>query len=412
MSAWRNLFLTVIGVMAVIFPAVNLLLLRNAPDEGRPYRVEINRLALQIEQEGFERLDLSQCEYVYHVEPYGDDDDDFYDSESDHAIRTINGNLYRFDYVFENSTTNTSMIVFVNTVFIFLSLLVLGLLLYVRAKILRPFDELTKIPYELSKGNLTAPVKEDKNRFFGKFLWGIDLLREKLEQQKQQELELQKEKKTLLLSLSHDLKTPLSAIKLYAKALSKNLYPDAGKQQSIAENINKKADEIEAYVSQIITASREDFLSLDVKKGEFYLSDLVQAIVSYYQEKLALVKTEFIVGEYDDCLLSGDLDRSIEVLQNIMENALKYGDGVRVELVFPEEDSGVLIAVRNSGCTLDDTDLSHIFESFWRGANAAHISGSGLGLYIGRQLMHKMNGEMFAESGDGWMTVTVVFGRV
>ncbi len=412
MRAWRNLFLTVIGVMAVIFPAVNLLLLQNAPDEGRPYRVEINRLALQIEQEGFERLDLSQCEYVYHVEPYGDDDDDFYDSESDHAIRTINGNLYRFDYVFENSTTNTSMIVFVNTVFIFLSLLVLGLLLYVRAKILRPFDELTKIPYELSKGNLTAPVKEDKNRFFGKFLWGIDLLREKLEQQKQQELELQKEKKTLLLSLSHDLKTPLSAIKLYAKALSKNLYPDAGKQQSIAENINKKADEIEEYVSQIITASREDFLSLDVKKGEFYLSDLVQAIVSYYQEKLALVKTEFIVGEYDDCLLSGDLDRSIEVLQNIMENALKYGDGVRVELVFPEEDSGVLIAVRNSGCTLDDTDLPHIFESFWRGANAAHISGSGLGLYIGRQLMHKMNGEIFAESVDGWMTVTVVFGRV
>ena len=412
MRAWRNLFLTVIGVMAVIFPAVNLLLLRNAPDEGRPYRVEINRLALQIEQEGFERLDLSQCEYVYHIEPYGDDEDDFYDSESDHAIRTVNGDLYRFDYVFENSTTNTSMIVFVNTVFIFLSLLVLGLLLYVRAKILRPFDELTKIPYELSKGNLTAPVKEDKNRFFGKFLWGIDLLREKLEQQKQQELELQKEKKTLLLSLSHDLKTPLSTIKLYAKALSKNLYPDAGKQQSIAENINKKADEIEAYVSQIITASREDFLSLDVKKGEFYLSDLVQAIVAYYQEKLALVKTEFIVGEYDDCLLSGDLDRSIEVLQNIMENALKYGDGVRVELVFPEEDSGVLIAVRNSGCTLDDTDLPHIFESFWRGANAAHISGSGLGLYIGRQLMHKMNGEIFAESVDGWMTVTVVFGRV
>ena len=160
MRAWRNLFLTVIGVMAVIFPAVNLLLLQNAPDEGRPYRVEINRLALQIEQEGFERLDLSQCEYVYHVEPYGDDDDDFYDSESDHAIRTINGNLYRFDYVFENSTTNTSMIVFVNTVFIFLSLLVLGLLLYVRAKILRPFDELTKIPYELSKGNLTAPDRK------------------------------------------------------------------------------------------------------------------------------------------------------------------------------------------------------------------------------------------------------------
>lgn len=67
------------------------------------------------------------------------------------------------------------------------------------------------IPYELARGNLTAPIKENKYRFFGKFTWGINLLREK---------------KTLILSLSHDIKTPLSAIHLYAKALSKGLYKE------------------------------------------------------------------------------------------------------------------------------------------------------------------------------------------
>ncbi len=409
MRTWRNLFLAVIGLMTVIFITANLLLLQSQPNEDRPYRVEINRLALQIDQNGPDHLDLSQCEYVYHVEPYGEH---FYDSDSDHAIRIIDGALYRFDYSAHKNTTDIRSIVIVDTVLILMSALSFGILLYVRTKILRPFDQLTNIPYELSKGNLTTPVKENKNRYFGKFIWGIDLLREKIEQQKQRELQLQKEKKTLLLSLSHDLKTPLSAIKLYANALSKNLYPDAGKQQSIAEKINTKADEIEEYVSQIIHASREDFMSLDVKMGEFYLSDLVQQINSYYREKLALVKTEFIIGEYNDCLLSGDLDRSVEVMQNIMENALKYGDGTRVELLFPEEDGGVLLAVRNSGCTLDSTDLPHIFESFWRGANAGHIPGSGLGLYICRQLIHKMNGEIFAETSDGWVTVTVVFGRV
>lgn len=409
MRAWRNIFLIVISLITVSFLAANLLLLRNAPDEGRPYRVEINRLALQIEQKGFEHLDLSQCEYVFHVEKYGDH---FYDSGSDYAIRVINGTLYRFDYSVRNNMTDTRTVVIVNIVMALMSVFVLGILFYVRTKILRPFDHLTNIPYELSKGNLTSPVKENKNRFFGKFLWGIDLLRENIEQQKQRELKLQKEKKTLLLSLSHDLRTPLSAIKLYAKALSKNLYHDAEKQKTIAEHINEKADEIDDYVSQIITASREDFLSLDVKNEEFYLSDLVQNIVLYYREKLALVKTEFIIGEYKNCLLSGDMDRSIEVLQNIMENALKYGDGVRVELLFPEDENDVLVAVRNSGCTLDKTDLPHIFESFWRGSNTEHISGSGLGLYICRQLMLKMNGEIFAETDDGSITVTVVFRRV
>lgn len=409
MKAWRTVFLTVIFLIAAGFLAANLLLLRHTPDESRPYRVEINRLALQIGEKGFDRLDLSQCVYVFHVEKYGDG---FYDSTSDYAIRDINGTLYRFDYSTPADRTDTRTTVIVNTILALMSALVLGVLLYVRTKILLPFNRLTNIPFELSKGNLTPPVRESKNRFFGKFLWGIDLLRENIEEQQQRELELQKEKKTLLLSLSHDLRTPLSAIKLYAKALSKNLYDDAEKQKNIAGHINEKADEIEKYVSQIMTASREDFLSLDVRQGEFYLSDLIENIVLYYREKLSLVKTGFVVGEYENCLLSGDMDRSVEVLQNIIENAIKYGDGRCVELLFPQEENGIPVSVRNSGCTLETADLPHIFESFWRGSNAGHIPGSGLGLYICRQLMHRMDGEIFAETEDGRITVTIVFNKV
>lgn len=188
-----------------------------------------------------------------------------------------------------------------------------------------------------------------------------------------------KKKKTLLLSLSHDIKTPLSAIKLYSKALSKNLYTDSEKQRQLAENINSKADEIENYVTSIITASREDFLSLEVRNGEFYLSDLLDGILKYYKEKTALAKTEFTVGEYENRLLYGDLDRSAEVLQNLIENALKYGDGKKIELLFPEDDGGVLIAVRNGGCTLEKKDLPHIFESFWRGEMRRRFGGAGWG---------------------------------
>lgn len=409
MKAWRKIFAAVIAFAAVIFVAANLLLrYLNVSENGRPHRVEINRLALQIEQSGLESVDLSQCEFVYNIAGF---DGDFYGFDGDCSMREINGELYRFDYRAKNNTLNEQIIIAVNVILAVMTAAVFGVLFYIRAKILRPFERLTNVPYELSKGNLTPPVKESRSRFFGRFMWGIDLLRENIEQQKQRELELQKEKKTLLLSLSHDIKTPLSAIKLYSKALSKNLYPDAEKQREIAESINDKADEIEGYVSRIITASREDFLSLEVENGEFYLSELVRNIAAYYSEKLALVKTGFVVGEYGNCLLFGDLDRSVEVLQNVIENALKYGDGKKIEVLFPEEDEGVLISVRNSGCTLEKSDLTHIFESFWRGSNAENISGSGLGLYICRQLMHKMNGEIFAEINGGDITVTAVFGR-
>lgn len=406
MKAFNRIFSAVAVAVILLFAVVNMILAADKTDDGRPYRVEIRRLVREMEANG--SADISKCEYVTNIERYGEK---FYSTDSDYVICEINGELYRFDYNTNGSSYKTHLTGIVNAVLGIMAILITTVMLYIKFAILTPFERLSDIPYELSKGNLTAPVKETKNRFFGKFLWGINILRENIEQQKQRELEMQKEKKTLLLSLSHDIKTSLSAIKLYSAALSKNLYSDAEKQHKIAKNINEKADEIEDYVSQIIMASREDFLSFEVNIGEFYLSELIEKITEYYKEKLALIKTELIIGEYKNCLLSGDLSRSVEVLQNVMENALKYGDGRCVELIFPEDDECVQIAITNGGCTLGKDDLPHIFESFWRGANAKNIRGSGLGLYICRQLMRKMNGEIFAQIDDDIITVTTVFAR-
>ena len=238
------------------------------------------------------------------------------------------------------------------------------------------------------------------------------MLRENMEEQKERELNLQKDKKMLLLSLSHDIKSPLSTIKLYSNTLSKGLYTDKEKQNQILESINEKVDEIESYVTQIITASREEFLSLEVNNGEFYLSELMSKIKIYYTEKLGYLKTNFTIDEYNNCIVNGDLERGIEVVQNIMENAIKYGDGKNIGINFSEEDGCTLLTVINSGCTLLDSDLTHMFESFWRGTNAQNEKGSGLGLYICRELMHKMNGEIFANIKNGEMRITVVFGKI
>lgn len=409
MKAFNKIFVAVIAMIILIFAVFNLLFASSDnTDSGRPYRVEINRLVFEIEQSGFDSVDMSGCEYVTHIEKYSDK---FYDSDSDYTIREINGVLYRFDYTTDMESDKSSVMLMVNIILGILSAMIIGVLIFIRIKILLPFENLTNVPYELSKGNLTCPIKENKSRFFGRFIWGVDLLRENMEQQKQRELDLQRDKKMLLLSLSHDIKTPLSAIKLYSKALSKGLYDGREKQIEIAESINTKADEIESYVLQIITASREDFLSLEVEMGEFYLSELISKIKLYYTEKLRLIRTDFFVGSYMDRLLKGDLDRSVEVLQNVMENAIKYGDGKSIDIQISEEDGCLLITVRNSGCTLSENELPHIFESFWRGENAENEKGSGLGLYINRQLMHKMNGEIFAEIKDGFISVSMVFSK-
>ena len=410
MKTFNRIFVAVITAALLFILTINIHLVNSVRSEdGRPYRVEINRVVHEIELHGLSSVDLSDCSYITHIQEYNGNS--FYETDSNYSIREIQGTLYRFDYMTGEKPDYLHLLLPVNILSGILVLLTLSVMVWIRRRILLPFTQLTEIPYELAKGNLTTPVMENKNHFFGRFLWGIDLLRENIEAQKQRELILQKEKKTLLLSLSHDIKTPLSAIKLYAKALSKGLYPDPDSQLEITENINAKADEIEAFVAQIVHTSREDFMDFRVEMKEFYLSGLLENISAYYRNKLSLIHTELVIRGYSDCLLKGDPDRSVEVLQNILENAVKYGDGKILEISITSDEGCILLSVRNSGCSLPKEELPHIFESFWQGSNADTTKGSGLGLYICRQLMRRMNGEIFAEIKDHCMVVTVVFGQ-
>lgn len=411
MKSFYKIFAVVMITIVFFFIGTNLYLLSFfRSTDGREYRVEINRISAEIERNGPDHIDLSQYDYVTNIEQQTDHSSSFYEgTDSDYTIRRIGNKLYRFDYTLLPDKEHGKIILTVNLILFLMACMLIGFMVFIYDKILRPFALLRDVPFELSKGNLTIPVKENKNRFFGRFVWGMDMLRENIEQQKQRELSLQRDKKTLLLSISHDIKTPLSAIKLYAQALSKGLYPDTPRQMEIAENISEKTDEIEEFISQIIRASGEDFLNLEVVQGEFYLSKLVNKISLYYKEKLSLIKTAFSVEYYSDCILKGDLDRSIEVLQNILENAVKYGDGHYINICFSQEEDCQLITIINDGCTLPEAELPHIFDSFWRGSNTGSNNGSGLGLYICRQLMHKMNGDIFAEIREHAMCMTVVF---
>lgn len=424
------LFLLTFMFVAVLC-LVNLYLSQiSLEQEGREYRVSINRIekALETYEASLSLLSVNTMdpEKVVKIEDYpgitgiyaiaktgitSEEMSHFLtEEEEDYVIIDTDSFYYRVTYEAKGSG-KTQMYVAVNAIATILFVCMVGFWFYIRNRILLPFYKLSEVPFELSKGNLTIPLQENKNRFFGRFVWGMDLLREHLEENKEKELALQKEKKLLLLSLSHDIKTPLSAIKLYAKALSRNLYKDEAKKLEIAGNINEKVDEIESYISEIVRASNEDFLHFDVNNGEFYVKDVLEQIKEYYRDKMSLNQIMFEVSDYRNCLVYGDADRLVEMLQNIIENAIKYGDGKRIWLEADREEEEYVIRISNTGCRLEQKELPHIFDSFFRGSNTGKQPGSGLGLYICRQLVHLMEGEITAyvtsADADSIMTVQV-----
>lgn len=332
-------------------------------------------------------------------------------SSSHYVLYATEKGCYRIDYETDTNGYFAGIRICVIAIISGIGLICVAILIYIKSNVAKPFQRISDLPYELSKGNLTVPIEESKNKLFGRYLWGMNMLRENLEQAKERELSLVKEKKLLLLSLSHDIKTPLSAIKLYGKAFEKNLYNDEEKKQQVAKGICEKADEIEAYISKIVQASNDDFLDFDVSCGEYYMADVIQQIDAYYNDKMKLSQITFEIEKYTNYLVYGDAARLVEVLQNIIENAIKYGDGKRIAVRFRNEEEGYAITVENTGCTMESRELPHVFDSFFRGSNAGKQPGSGLGLYICRKLMHLMDGEIVAnikdEGNARFMCVTV-----
>lgn len=402
MSRYKRFATIIIIIEILVILACNLLFLRNqVSDAGRLYRVEAARVVRELQEKAVTAIDLSKYSTIVAIHEFVPQET----CHNDFMVEQVGDKLYRIEY---EAVEQKKPLLIMNVGLGMVFLLTLFLLVYVGKKVLKPFHNMTNLSYELAKGNLSTPIKEEKSKFFGRFLWGMDMLRENLESNKEKELALQKEKKTLILSLSHDIKTPLSAIKLYTKALSQNLYDTEEKRTEALQGIDKNVKEIEKYVSEIVAASREDFLNLEVNVGEVYLSQVMATIQTYYQDKLSTLHTKFLVEDMEECLLKADKDRLVEVLQNMLENAIKYGDGKEIRITLREEEDCKLLCVENTGCSLKEEELPNLFDSFYRGSNSQGVKGSGLGLYICRELMKKMDGEVFAEIRNGSFLVTAV----
>ena len=401
MRAFRRLCIVVITVFLFLTAVLNLLLVGVKDRNEGIYRVEAKRLADEIAETG--EFELEKYPHITGVS--GADDGELYTSDEHYLIIEAGGTLYRVEYIVGNGQLS---IVVINCVFGVLLLLIIGLLYYIRRHIIVPFCRLNDVPKELARGNLAVPIPEEKSRFLGKFTWGVNLLRDSIEDARKKEITMQRDKKLLLLSLSHDIKTPLSAIKLNAKALARGLYKDEEKRRAAALSINTRADEIERFVSEITKAASEDFMSFEVTQGEAFLSVIITRIEERYAPQLAMSGTEFAIQKMDDCILSCDPDRLAECLQNLIDNAIKYGDGRRIAISFDKMDGCELITVSNTGCTLEVKELPQIFESFHRGNNANNVQGNGLGLFICRRLMGLMNGEVYADIRDQCFYITLV----
>lgn len=408
-------------IIYLVISIFSFYFLGNVQEENElGYQVEINRIMDTLKNkktiDSWNREEYTWIKEVTFLKESApkEEVEHFYQKGNDQLISIVpwyqDGKLLGYlKFSYENQNQHIYTILWTLELSLFLlELFIIFVLCYIKYRIIVPFHRVSTLPYELAKGKYIGEVKVEKGKYFKNFLWGMSTLKDTLDSSRMRELEFMKERKQLLLSLSHDMKTPIHIIKLYVTSLEENVYPEESKRQAAIHQIGEKALEMEKYVEEITKSTREEVFDLPVTIEPFYLRVLLSRLLPIYEERCSIRNIEFVVSTYQDCLIKGDINRSQEVLENILENAIKYGDGKNIEITFSEEENHNLIHIKNTGLPVSENEMNHLFDSFFRGKNAKGKKGSGLGLYICRELMKKMGGTIYAYREDDSMTFVVV----
>ena len=166
--------------------------------------------------------------------------------------------------------------------------------------------------------------------------------------------------------------------------------------------IAAQSKRLAGLVEDILLAGQLDAGSLRVEREPFNAAAVARAAVDEARHRAA-TKAMLRVSTSDDLpRVLGDESRTHQVLANLIDNAVKYSPaGSRVDVAVRQEEGAVRFSVRDRGPGIPTTEQDHVFEKFYRlDPNHHHgVGGSGLGLYICRQLVSSMQGRIWVESG-------------
>jgi two-component system, OmpR family, sensor histidine kinase KdpD len=209
-------------------------------------------------------------------------------------------------------------------------------------------------------------------------------------------------KSMLLDAIAHEFQTPLTTMKAATSALLAARPPDALQQAELVHLVDEETERLSSLVSDAIQMARIEAGSIHPHPEETSAADLVNAVLQ--QKRSALADRQVIVNIPTDLpALRADRELVTLALRQLIDNAAKYSDAAKpIEICARVEASDVILAVRDYGQGIPESEATHIFEKFYRGRQSSgRVAGSGLGLAVARAVVNAHEGNIWAESPEG-----------
>lgn len=312
-----------------------------------------------------------------------------------------------------NSQTQVRLIakdvLFTATVILVFTALSIGLWIY--RSIATPLVKLKKATQNIKEGNLDFVLEVEGDDEFSELCRDFEEMRKRLKESAEEKVLLDKENKELISNISHDLKTPITAVKGYVEGIMDGVADTPEKMDRYVKTIYNKTNEMDHLINELTFYSKIDtnripytFSKLNV---EDYFSDCAEEVGLELETRgIELVYANYVESGVQ---VIADGEKIRRVIHNIISNAIKYMDKPKGIIQIRVKDVGdfIQVEIEDNGKGIAAKDLPSIFDRFYRTDVSRNSSkgGSGIGLSIVKKILEDHGGKVWATSRLGIGTI-------
>ncbi|MBW3492145.1 HAMP domain-containing sensor histidine kinase [Bacillus sp. FDAARGOS_1420] len=266
---------------------------------------------------------------------------------------------------------------------------------------LKYFDEISNGIHHLANGDFTNQVSVSSNDEFGYIAGEINVASEKLKEAVERGDFAESSKDQLIVNLAHDLRTPLTSVLGYLDLILKDENLTKEQIKHFSTIAFTKSERLESLIDELFEITRMNYGMLQIEKRSIDISEL---LIQLDEELYPLLEKKGLEARLnmDSYLpINGDGKLLARVFENLLTNAIRYGyDGKFVDVNGYIESEEIVVQIINYGDSIPEEDLPYLFDMFYTGdkARSEQQGGTGLGLFIAKNIIEQHDGTISAES--------------
>lgn len=284
---------------------------------------------------------------------------------------------------------------------------------FIKSQILVPLQILGEGIDKMKKGNLEEDVPIVRNDEIGEVAQSFNEMRDKLKQSIDDRLRYEEENKILISNVSHDLKTPITAIKGYVEGIIDGVATTPEMIDRYLKTVYTKAEMMDTMIDELSIYSKIDSNSIPYQFARLNLDSFFQDFMEDVSIDFENRNIEIAYFNYcsDDLYVMADAEQLKRVITNIVTNAVKYNDKSkgRINIRIREYGKDIRVEIEDNGMGIDEKDLPYIFDRLYRADTSrnSRSGGTGLGLSIAKKIIEEHGGRIWAKSRKNTGTMII-----